>query len=113
MFIRHLNPHFSDSSQSYNLGDINEKEREIFLALYAIEEEQGFVSYGDIARRMGIPESLVQAYITNLFEKGVPIIKRYLNGKATLTLEPSFKEIQRRQNIIGINEMISEKFISK
>lgn len=110
MFFKHMNPHFlaEKDSKMDNL-ELTEREREVFFALYSIEEEQGFASFEDISSRLNMPESFVQAYVSNLFEKGVPIIKNISGNSVTLTLEDGFKTRQRQENIVGISQLVSEK----
>lgn len=111
MFFKHMaGPQFSADRPSDKI-DLTEREREVFFALYSIAEEQGFASYSDISRRLGMPESFVKSYISNLFDKGIPVIKHFDGNKVTLTLEPEFRELQRRENIVGVSELVSEKVI--
>ena len=44
-----------------------------FMAIYSLQEEKGRVSYEDLAMGLAIPVTLVQAYITTLVSKGIPI----------------------------------------
>lgn len=92
----------------YNVSPLTKKEQEIFLGLYTTEDEKGSVTYADISRRLGLPETLVQAYITNLVEKGVPIVKRYINNVPFLRLDSKFKQLQAKQNILQLNEVVCE-----
>ena len=97
----------------FEISPLTKKEKEIFQALYVLEEEKGSVSYTDIGRRLGLPESLVQSYTANLLEKGVPIIKRYVHNQVFLKLDTVFREIQAKENLVGIDPSISESVISR
>jgi len=72
------------------------KEKEVFLAMYTLEEDKGTVTYTDISRRIAVPSELVQAYVTNLIQKGVPIVKRYISNVAYLKLDDNFKVVQAK-----------------
>jgi len=89
----------------YNIKHLTTREKEVFLALYAAEEAEG---YKDIARKIGLNENLVICYISNLISKGVPINKRYAGSEVMLSLDAQFKEHQMKENIIGINETLSK-----
>jgi len=94
--------------KKYTVDKLTSNEKETFMALYALEEEKGAVGYLDIAKKLNIPVNLVQTYVVNLIEKGIPIQKRYINNTAFLTLEPDFKSAQRRNNILNINPAMAE-----
>ncbi|MCK5283359.1 MAG: winged helix-turn-helix domain-containing protein [Nanoarchaeota archaeon] len=83
---------------------LSNNEQDVFLILYTLEEKKGSVSYPDIAKRIGLSEELVSQYITRMIEKNVPIIKRYVNNKPFLRLDPQFKRIQAKENILGLNQ---------
>jgi DNA-binding CsgD family transcriptional regulator len=83
------------------------REQEVFLALYLSD---GFVRYSDIAKRLGLTEPLVRNYATNLIQKGVPIIKKYQDKETFLTLEPDFRNLQTKENVLKINEEMLRQF---
>lgn len=76
-------------------------EKLVFMALYTSNSP---VSYFDISKQIGLSESLVMGYITNLIEKGVPIVKKYIGAKAQIFLEKEFKELQAKHNLANINQ---------
>ena len=84
---------------------LNRREQEVFLVIYTLEEEKESVTYADIAERLGISEQLAGNYVTSIIEKGVPIIKRYINSKPFLRLDPEFKTLQTKENILQLSLM--------
>lgn len=86
---------------------LNQKEKEVFLVLYSQTESQPFTSYKLIARRLGMSESLVGSYITVLIEKGIPVIKKYQDGCVFLQLDADFRSCQAKDNIVGINTLLT------
>ena len=90
----------------YCISDLTTREKEVFLALYTAAD---FIAYRDIGRRTGLTENLVICYISNLITKGVPVLKKYVNGEVRLALEPRFKELQMKKNIVGINQCLSQR----
>ena len=83
------------------------REQEIFLVLYTATI---FLSYKDIAKKLGLTESLVSNYITNLIEKGIPIVKRYVNKVTHVKLESRFKQMQAKENVLKIDDKIAREY---
>lgn len=88
---------------SYEIMPLTKREQEIFLVLYTSDN---FLSYSDIAKRTTLTFSLVQAYISNIIAKGIPIMKKYIDNKAFLYLDPAFKARQAKENLVKIDDSI-------
>jgi biotin operon repressor len=86
---------------------LTKKEQEVFQALYLIGEGVPFVSYKQLARKLGSSEALISGFITNLVEKGVPVLKKYDSGQAFVQLEPKFRQKQAKEVVIGLNSLLS------
>ena len=87
----------------FNIKPLTKREKEIFLILYTSEEKKA-LTYLDIARATALTEDIVSSYITSIMRKGVPIIKKYINSKAYLKLDPVFKALQAKENILKIEQ---------
>jgi hypothetical protein len=111
MLVQEKNSPLPSHNRMYSVLPLTSREQEVFLALYTLEEEKSQVSYLDIGRRLALTELLVRSYITNLIEKGVPIIKKYMNNSVYLNIDKTFKHIQAKENLLGINQTISEKIV--
>ena len=81
---------------------LTKREQEIFLILYTLEEVKGPVTYLDIARKVCLTEDIVASYISNIIQKGVPVTKKYIANEAHLSLNPRFKALQAKENILQI-----------
>ena len=90
-------------NSNFEVKQLNRREQEVFLVMYTLEEEHGNVTYENIASRLGISIELAGSYVTALIEKGVPIIKRYINSKPYLKLDPDFKTLQTKENILQVS----------
>lgn len=88
---------------SFDVKRLSRKEQDVFLVIYTLEEEKGNLAYSDIACRLGMSEQLTASYITSLIEKGVPIIKRYIDSKPYFRLDPDFKTLQAKENILQLS----------
>ena len=91
-----------EQKQQFKPIRLSKREQEVFLILYTLEEVKGPVTYLDIARKVCLTEDIVAAYISNMIQKGVPITKRYIANEAHLSLNPSFKALQAKENILQI-----------
>jgi hypothetical protein len=100
----------STRKPKYETKPLTNNEQDVFLVLYTLEEKKGAVSYADISKRTGLSEDLVSEYITRMIEKNVPIIKRYVNNQPFLRLDPQFKRIQAKENILGINQRLISSY---
>lgn len=89
--------------KEFDVKRLNRREQEVFLVIYTLEEEKGSVSYSDIAEKIGISEQLAGNYVTSIIEKGVPIIKRYVNSRPFIRLDPEFKTLQAKENILQLS----------
>lgn len=89
--------------RNFNVKRLDRMEQDVFLVIYTLEEEKGSLTYEDIAKKLSISEHLAANYVTSIMEKGVPIIKRYLNSKPYLRLEPEFKTLQAKENILQLS----------
>ena len=101
--------------EAYENFELTEKlsirEQEVFLILYAQVENNGPLCYRDISKKLGLTESLVRECVAGLIGKGVPIIKRYINNKTYLDIDPTFKQVQVKKNVLQINENLSKEII--
>ena len=90
--------------ETFEVQQLTKREQEVFLVLYTQEEEKGSITYLDIARHTGLTEDLVASYVANMIAKGVPIRKQYLNNQAHFGLNPHFKTLQAKENILNIEQ---------
>ncbi|MBI2652717.1 hypothetical protein HYX00_04595 [Candidatus Woesearchaeota archaeon] len=88
---------------NFDVKRLNRREQEVFLVIYTLEEEKGSITYEDIAKKLTISEQLAGNYVTSIIEKGVPILKRYINSKPYLRLDPEFKTLQAKENILQLS----------
>lgn len=94
---------FGDDFENINLTS---REKEVFLTIYTSDDN---ITYKEIAKRTGLTTNLVSCYVQNLVSKGVPLGKNYSRGaEVALEMDPLFKEMQARRNIVGINERITK-----
>ena len=79
---------------------LNHLEKKVFLILYT---EEMPLSYKEIALRSELPLAIIPDILSNLSNKGVPLQRKLFNNQTFLKLEPNFKEIQAKENIINLS----------
>lgn len=100
MFIRHATGEEEEIKLTL-------REQEVFLALYTNEE---LVTYRDIAKKLGLTESLITKYITDIIKKGVPLVKLYEKNRVYLQIDEKFRDMQAKNNILNISETVQKQF---
>ena len=95
------------AEQKVEIQPLTKREQEVFQALYIVGESIPYVSYKQLARKLGISDALISGFVTNLIEKGVPIVKKYDDGQAFVQLDPRFRQKQAKEVVIGLNSLLS------
>lgn len=86
-------------------------EKRILLVLYASDF---LLSKADIAKKLNIDPCLVDGYFDDLLLKGIPIIRqKSLNNEIFHSLDPKFKELQAKQNILQVTSLFSQRIITE
>ncbi|MBR9691525.1 hypothetical protein GOV06_01950 [Candidatus Woesearchaeota archaeon] len=91
------------TSKYEDIDPLTTMEKNVFLNLYTEEQP---MTYSELAKKMNMPISLARQYITNLLEKGIPIQKKYIKTKPFICLDPKFKNLQAKKNILKIEQRI-------
>ena len=91
------------NKKEFDVKRLTRREQEVFLVIYTLEDEKVGITYSDIAKRIGISEELAGNYVTSIIEKGVPVMKRYVNLKPHIRLDSDFKTLQAKENILQVS----------
>jgi len=97
------NSNFIIEEGSFDIKPLTYSEQQVFLVIYALEDEKGLVSYAEIRRKTGLSVYMVSEYILRLAEKGIPLIRKYVNNLPYIKLNPDFKRLQAKENILMID----------
>jgi len=79
---------------------LNQMEKKIFLTLYTAEMA---LSYREISERSQISPTTVHECISSLVSKGIPLIRTFCNDQMFFRVEPVFKEVQAKENLINLS----------
>ena len=81
------------------------REQEVFMALYLGKA----LSIVEISRHLGFTQDMVNMYILNIINKGVPVRKELVEDVLVFSLEPEFKDLQARRNVLEIDPRIAKQ----
>jgi len=95
----------SQNIEKQEIDDLNNKEEKIFLTIY--KEEKNYLTYSDIAAIHNFSESTARHYVDVLIKKGVPIIKKAIDGRMHFKLNPYFRELQTKHNIVHLQPQLT------
>jgi hypothetical protein len=105
MFIKQLQ---GQKEKKFIVSQLTRKEQEVFMVIYINEG----ITLKDIGRRLGLTLDLVECYVGNLVTKGVPLIKKRIATLELITLDQEFKSLQTKENILEINETVSQSIMN-
>jgi len=93
---------------------LSEQEKDVFRLFY---ESERALSYDDLCLKLQRSESYVRHYLNNIISKGVPI-KRHSrssssDSKSYFTLDPCFRELQAKHNVVGISRTVTLDFFDQ
>ena len=86
-----------------DIDPLTTKEKTIFLNIYTEDKP---ITYAQLAAKLSIPITLARQYVTNLLEKGIPIQKAFHKTRPYIYLDPKFKNLQAKKNILKIEQKI-------
>ena len=61
------------------------------------------LSYLEIAQKAGLSASIVPECISSLIQKGIPFRRSFFENQLFLSLEPQFKELQAKENVVNLS----------
>ena len=82
------------------IAPLNHTERKAFLVLYT---EESLVTYPELAQKANLSVSIVPECISSLIQKGIPFRRSFFENQLLVGLEPGFKELQAKENIINLS----------
>ncbi|MFC1753546.1 hypothetical protein ACFL96_09175 [Thermoproteota archaeon] len=90
--------------------ELSPEEQKVFLILYTHDT---FLSAEQIAERFAIPVETVLDCLLSMGDKGVPVDKETLNDELFYKLEPEFKSLQAKEQLIDIDTAITRQYQNK
>lgn len=81
------------------------REQEVFMSLYLGKE----FSTSQVAKQLGFTEDMAETYLFNLLSKGVPVRRELVDDVVVFSLDPEFKDVQTRRNVLDIDPRIAKQ----
>ncbi|MCX6708656.1 MAG: hypothetical protein NTW67_03340 [Candidatus Woesearchaeota archaeon] len=97
----------SKVEKNFEIQPLSGREKEVFQTLYLLTESQPYASYDQIAKDLPMSKSVVMDHITRMIQKGVPVVKKLDGTTVFLKLDPDFRLLQSKQNVIGLNSLLA------
>ena len=99
--------HGKKEEKQFSIAPLTTREKEVFMGLYTLGELQPFVTYKQLSRKLCITDAIAASFVTNLIEKGIPVVKKYDGGIAYFKLDEKFRQMQAKENLVGVNTVLS------
>jgi hypothetical protein len=89
--------------------ELNRKEQEVFAALFIGKG----LSLTQLSKVLGITVDAANMYLFNLISKGVPIQKEMVGNVLVFSVDPTFKDMQARRNILKLDQKITKQLLER
>ncbi|MAG73369.1 hypothetical protein CL620_03575 [archaeon] len=98
----------SQRLDSMQLGDkpkkdirpLNTTEKQVFLLLYT---QRNALNWDEMAEKTVLPLAVIKEAVSGLVSKGIPLCRSYVDDMLYFKLEPSFKEMQAKENLVNLS----------
>ncbi len=82
------------------ISSLNHAEKKIFVIMYT---EPLALSCEEISRKTNFSQAFVGESISSLISKGVPLHRSFVQDQFFFSLEPWFKELQAKENLVNLS----------
>jgi hypothetical protein len=87
-------------------------EQKLFLALYIFGEKEP-LSFKLIMKKIGVEQEALKLLISSLLDKKIPITRERIGTEWYFNIDPRFRELQMKENLIKIHESVSKGIYEK
>jgi hypothetical protein len=88
------------------------EEQKLFLTLYVFGEKEP-LSITFLTKKIGINENGFKTLLSSLLDTKIPLTKERIGSEWYYNLDPRFRELQMKENIIKIHESVSKGIYEK
>ena len=88
------------------------EEQKLFLSLYVFGEKEP-LSWNNIKKRLDLNDVSLRLLISSLLDKKIPITKEKISDEWYFNLDPRFRELQTKEQLIKIHESVSKGIYEK
>jgi len=90
---------------------LNFDEQKIFILLYT--HENGFLSFDEIVAKTNFSPDYCRGLVNTMLDKGVGLIREIMDGKLFFKLNPHFRAMQAKENVVDIEPAVIRQFENK
>jgi hypothetical protein len=87
-------------------------EQKLFLTLYVFGEKEP-LSHRYLMKKLAIDEDNVKMLLSSLLDKKIPITREKIGIEWYFNIDPRFRELQTKENLIKIHESVSKGIYEK
>ncbi|HYD02682.1 MAG TPA: hypothetical protein VEC16_00125 [Alphaproteobacteria bacterium] len=87
-------------------------EQKLFLTMYVFGEKEP-LSYKYLTKKLSVEQSVVQALLSSLLDKKIPITRERISNEWYFNIDNRFRELQTKENVIKIHESVSKGIYEK
>jgi hypothetical protein len=99
---------YNACEEDFNILRLTKREQDFFLLIYD-SDEKGYITIDRMSKMSGYGHDDIKTYISRLISKGIPITKKHTDSDIKIFLDPNFKELQTKKNILNISSKIFKK----
>ncbi|MGV8171235.1 MAG: hypothetical protein ACP5OA_00905 [Candidatus Woesearchaeota archaeon] len=87
-------------------------EQKLFLTLYVFGEKEP-LSLKYITNKLALEQGVIKALLSSLLDKKIPITRERIGTEWYFNIDPRFRELQTKENLIKIHESVSKGIYEK
>jgi hypothetical protein len=72
----------------------------VFLTFYTEEQP---LTFQEISKKINLPYTMIPDCLSALTQKGIPLQRSYFKNQLFIKLDPQFKELQAKENIVNLS----------
>src|SRR3989344_1350574 len=86
-------------------------EQKVFLLLYT--HENGFLSFEELVAKTKFSPDYTRGLVSSMLDKGISLVREIIDGKFFFKLNPRFRAVQAKENIVRIEPAVISQFENK
>jgi hypothetical protein len=87
-------------------------EQKLFLSLYVFGEKEP-LSFKFLTKKLSIEQDVIKMLLSSLLDKKIPITRERIGTEWYFNIDPRFRELQTRENLIKTHESVSKGIYEK
>jgi hypothetical protein len=87
-------------------------EQKLFLSLYVFGEKEP-LSFKYLMKKLSVEQDVIKMLFSSLLDKKIPITREKIGSEWYFNIDPRFRELQTKENLIKIHESVSKGIYEK